>query len=77
MTEKAWLIEMPMATFNGPPCWWTGNYKTGALTDQWSTDSLDAVRFSRKGDAERVIAGTLKLKEAVATEHQWEGGSND
>jgi len=69
--ERAWLIEMPMATFGGPPCWWTGNYKTGALTDQWSQDSLNAVRFSRKEDAEAVIRGTLRIKEPIATEHQW------
>jgi len=73
--ETAWLIEMPMTTFGGPPCWWTGNYKTGALTDQWSNDSLMAVRFSRKEDAEAVIRGTLRLegKGPIATEHQWSG----
>jgi len=72
-TETAWLIEMPMATFEGPPCWWTGDYRSGSLTKQWSEDSLDAVRFFRKEDAEKVIRGTLRLKEAIATEHQWIG----
>lgn len=73
--EKAWLIEVPMTTFGGPPVWWTGNYKTGSLNDQWSADSLDAVRFSRKEDAEKVISGTLRMKggtEIIATEHGWQ-----
>jgi hypothetical protein len=71
--ETSWLIEMPMATFGGPPCWWTGEYRSGKLNHQWSTDPLDAVRFARKEDAERVLHGTLRLKEAIATEHQWIG----
>ena len=69
--ETAWLIEIPMSTFGGPPVWWAGNYRTGSLNDSWSEDSLKAVRFSRKEDAQAVIDGTLRLKEAVATEHQW------
>jgi len=69
--ESAWLIELPLTTFKGPPCWWTGNYSTGCLAHQWATDTLLAVRFSRKQDAEMVIKNVLRLKEAIATEHQW------
>jgi hypothetical protein len=35
-TETAWLIEMPMETFEGPPCWWTGEYGSGKLKHQGS-----------------------------------------
>jgi len=68
--ETAWLIEMPLKSVGGPPVWWTGRY-TGHMTDPWTLDSLQAVRFCRKQDAEAVMAGTIRLKEAVATEHIW------
>jgi hypothetical protein len=69
--ETAWLIEMPLISLGGPTCWWTGKHDTGFLTDPWTQDTLDAVRFSRKVDAEKVIKFTLRSKLAIATEHQW------
>jgi len=64
--EIGWLIE---AQHGGPsPMWWDGS--------GYTPDSLLAVRFARKLDAERVIlkaiapgwvAGALP----IATEHIW------
>ena len=71
--EIAWLIEIPMTTFGGPPVWWTGDYST--MTSLWSEDSLKAVRFARKQDAEAVIAGAVPSifkKDSMATEHVWQ-----
>ena len=72
MKESGWLIEMSLESVGGPPCWWTGKFKTGYL-DSWSSNPIEVVRFARKEDAERVINGTLKkyFKAARATEHQW------
>lgn len=72
--ESAWLIEIPMRTFKGPPVWWTGCYSS--LTATWSQDPMKAVRFARKEDADAVISGTLRKPfrdDAIATEHQWIG----
>jgi len=60
--ETAWLIERTPS--NGIPHWWTG----GA----WTTDSLAAVRFARRCDAEAVIENVLgQFYKTTATEHQW------
>lgn len=59
--ETGWLIER---TNEGIPHWWTGS--------SWTTDSLAAIRFARKCDAEAVIRGVLgEFCKATATEHQW------
>jgi hypothetical protein len=68
--ESAWLIEMECTP--GPNNYWTGPQRRR----QWGSHE-SAVRFSRKEDAERVIAGitvdptwpqSVKIK---ATEHMW------
>jgi hypothetical protein len=73
MEETAWLIEIPMKSVGGPPMWWTGSWNGGKVLSPWTEDSLLAVRFCRKEDAEKVINGTNLLKDttAVATEHIW------
>ena len=69
--ETGWLIEIPMKLVGGSALWWTGKWNTGYLTDPWTVDASLAVRFSREQDAQAVISGTLRLKEAIATEHIW------
>lgn len=70
--ESGWLIEYH---FDNEPRWWTGDYLAHKGQEQWSKDSLQAVRFSRKVDAEMVMVGVLGLKlpclNVVATEHGW------
>lgn len=72
--ETGWLIEAPPAE-SRPPMWWAAG--------GWTPDSLLAVRFSRRVDAERVISylrssssSLVALRDplvdsAIATEHGW------
>lgn len=60
--ETGWLIERLR---NDRAEWWTG--------DGWTTESLDAVRFAREEDAQKMIwinAYTV-FDDAFATEHSW------
>lgn len=59
--EIAWLIELPGT--QGMPVWWTAA--------GWTKDSLQAVRFSRREDAERTARG-LSHPGMTITEHEWE-----
>ncbi len=63
-TEAAntgWLIEQ-IAAGPSPASWFTG--------DGFSTDSLEAVRFTRRDDAQKLLDRMLKRKEASA--ESWE-----
>lgn len=69
--EVAWLIEYPSRR-GSAPLWWDGRG-----SDTWTADSLTAVRFTRKEDAEAVIRFSrpnneaVRMVEAIATEHLW------
>lgn len=70
--ESGWLIEYH---FDSEPRWWTGDHLAHSEQEEWSKDSLQAIRFSRKVDAEMVMVGVLGLKlpclNVVACEHGW------
>lgn len=58
--ETGWLIELPGT--QGMPVWWTAA--------GWTKDSLQAVRFCRREDAERTARGLSHPCIAI-TEHVW------
>lgn len=62
-TEYAWVIERG----DSPPS--SPTYYTGG-SDGWSQDHLDAIRFSRKQDAERA-AYHLRWPNCRIAEHGW------
>ena len=69
--ELGWLIE----AIDGPtPHWWDG----GEIPDCWTPDSLNAVRFPRKEDAEKVIENLLEdcHFDLEALEHMWQDVPN-
>lgn len=67
MTETAWLIEFPADSTVPLPRWWNGrNPQVSAM----ATDSLEAVRFARREDAQLVIDRVL-MGVGVPTEHGW------
>ena len=66
MREQAWLIER--VSKNGSPWWWDGI--------GWTANASNGVRFSRKSDAEKVIA-YLEDATAFATEHIWDSGTDE
>jgi hypothetical protein len=73
MIEEGWLIEL---FGRDRPLWWGGIHpEIDTSLPEWVDDSLSAVRFSRKVDAEMVMAGVLGLKipspNVQATEHSW------
>lgn len=65
--ETGWLAEL--ISRSGPPTWWT-------LTDTegeggyFTNDSVKALRFARKQDAESYIEDA-GWTEVIPTEHQW------
>lgn len=64
--ESGWLVEND----NGGPCWW-GRTPDGEDAFGWTKDSLMALRFARKEDAEAYIE-EIGWNDVVATEHQWQ-----
>jgi hypothetical protein len=64
LDELAWLIEMPY-TGGGPPIYWTG-----VSGQEFSADSLQAMRFSREQDAQRM----LDYLDSIAMRRQGFGG---
>ncbi len=63
--ETGWLVEND----NGGPCWW-GRTPDGEAAFGWTKNSLMALRFARKEDAEAYIE-EIGWTDVVATEHQW------
>jgi hypothetical protein len=60
----AWLLE---SKFKAPqPSWWNGRPEGDG--NQFTTNANEAVRFSRREDAERVAA---RMHMVRATEHKW------
>jgi len=62
--ETGWLIEKKAV--DGSPEWcccWSGGF-------EWTKDSLKAIRFCRKGDANQV-AELFEFEDVRITEHQW------
>ena len=76
--ERAWLVEWKAHGFG--PKWWGFNYEPGKH-GHWCSDANNAIRFSRKEDAERMrlhiiaVAGFKGHHEyersITATEHEW------
>ena len=61
-TEIGWLIELSSSVSEGVPTYWFGE-------NSWTTAAIDAVRFCRSTDAERV-ARSLDYEVRI-TEHMW------
>ena len=76
--ETAWLVEWQAHGYG--PKWWGFNYEPGIHAD-WCSDANNAVRFSRKEDAERMrlhiiaakgLKGQHDYERSIsATEHAW------
>lgn len=76
--ERAWLVEWKAHGYG--PQWWGFSYEPGKHGD-WCADSLKAVRFARKADAERMrlhiiavagLTGHHAYEQSIsATEHEW------
>ena len=62
MTEAGWLIEKIV---DGIPHWLTASWSFG-----WTDDSENAIRFSRRIDAEQ-IATMLENEPISIMEHEW------
>ncbi len=65
MTETGWLIEL-VSRLGLPPTWFAFDDDSGYFT----ADSLKALRFARKQDAQAYI-DDVGWTECIATEHEW------
>ena len=63
--ETGWLVEL---RGNFPQWWYLG--EDGEDGQGWTRDSLKALRFSSKQDAEAYIEN-IGWTEAFASEHEW------
>lgn len=76
--ERAWLVEWKANGFG--PQWWGFRWTPGKHAF-WCSDASDAVRFSRKVDAERMrlhiiavadLTGHHEYERSITvTEHEW------
>ena len=65
--EGCWLIERGQLEHQEPVVWWTGKAN---MHEQWAASAVDALRFTRELDAQRVIVESHYLRgSARATEH--------
>jgi hypothetical protein len=72
--EKGWLIES-IKYYGGQKIYWTGAMYSGRYNgiDAWTTNAVDAVRFSRPVDAELCMTWQkIPKNEYQIREHQWE-----
>jgi hypothetical protein len=74
LPELGWLIERYVGDVT---MWWTGEspaYDPVTWWRSWTTDSLKAIRFARKEDAQRIIEflGNYAFN-AKPIEHMWCG----
>lgn len=67
--ETGWLIELR----GNVPSWWM--LTNDDFVGIWTTDSIAALRFARKQDADAYIEET-GWTEAFATEHEWLDGKS-
>jgi hypothetical protein len=65
--EKAWLIESEKY---GIPIYFEGT-ASPTSRENWTSDSLEAIRFARKEDAERFKMTYFPYAKCEAREHQW------
>lgn len=61
--ETGWLIEWPPSP-DSQPRWWSPIHG-------WTIDSLRAIRYGRKEDAEAAIKTGVFVGGVIATEHMW------
>lgn len=62
--ETAWLIEL--VDTSAAVLWWAGG-------EEWTPDSLRAVRFCRREDADAVASRMPDPASVLPTEHSWIG----
>jgi len=74
--ETAWMIKATQKECDllgiEYPAWWTG--ADPKISEIFSSDSMEGVRFARREDAERVIRGwgySLANEWCFASEHAW------
>lgn len=71
MDEAGWLIELGRSPADAPDYWIGCGTPLSEPFGRWSADHMDAVRFARQVDAERVAA-TIPTGTRVC-EHIWMG----
>lgn len=64
--ESGWLIEASELASDGPRYLFVEDWAGFA----WTADSLKAIHFARRADAEQIIV-MLESVDCKATEHQW------
>lgn len=68
--DMAWLIEREDSD-PAAPKYWSGKDRDPTRYSAWTSNHQQAIRFSRKIDAERVVSRALKGVAVRICEHGW------
>lgn len=68
LQASGWLIESTLSHTGGPR-WWQG--KQPGTEEHWTTDASQAVRFSRREDAEACRLTLADAHVSKVSEHVW------
>lgn len=78
MQENGWVIERADSSAAEPKYWCAGFVESehssdGTRFSDWTSNHLQAIRFARQLDAERVAERSLKRVAVRICEHIWGG----
>ena len=70
-TEFAWLIERADSEPSAPWYWAAGHQPNKGKGTGWTQDHLEAIRFARRRDADKVAERLFPDIEVRICEHGW------
>jgi hypothetical protein len=68
--ESGWLIERADSS-PAEPRYWAAGQREAERSSAWTSNHMQAIRFARKEDAERVAARIMKDIDVRICEHDW------
>lgn len=68
--ESGWVIERGDSEPSAPKYWAAGQ-QDPQRTSAWTSNHLEAIRFARKLDAERVAERAMNGIQVRIAEHEW------
>lgn len=70
MTESGWVIERADSDA-AEPKYWAAGQREAERSSAWTSNHMEAIRFARKDDAEKVARRIMRGVGVRICEHQW------